>query len=125
MFDIFLKTEQTSSVLQLQGRFDHSARKTFFSAIKKAEEAQPEQIILDLSGVRFIDSAPIGWIVSVFHRLRRQSQAVQLILAGQQGWIDESLKSINLERLIPTVGSVEEALVVPPSQNSSGQSSLS
>ena len=120
MFNILLKTEKKVSILQLQGRFDFNTHDTFFSAIKNAEETHPQHIVLDLSQVRFIDSAPIGWIVAVFHRLRRQSPAVRVTLAGQQGEIDETLQCINLERLIPTVGSVEEALVLPPSYDSSG-----
>ena len=106
-------TEKGVSILQLQGRFDYTTRVTFFSAIKNAKETQPQHIILDLSKITFIDSAPISWIVTTFHQLK-QSPAIRFTLAGQQGWIDESLKSINLQRLIPTVDSIEEALALTP-----------
>lgn len=125
MFTMTQKTKEKVSILQLQGRFDYTKRQEFFSAIKNAEETQPKHIILDLSQLNSIDSAPIGWMVTIFHQLRRQSQHVQFTLAGQRGGVDASLKCINLERLIPTVGSVDEALVLPPSYSSSEQPSLS
>jgi anti-anti-sigma factor len=104
-------------VLRLEGRFDFLAMDTFLPALSQAETLPHSgHIILDLHQLTFIDSMAIGRIVGTRQRLQRES--IRLTLAGQTGYVDTALKAIKLEAIIPTVGSVEEGLALPPSNDS-------
>jgi anti-anti-sigma factor len=100
-------------VLHLKGRFDFHAMDGFMAALTQSEKAyRPRHIILDLHDLTFIDSMAIGRLVGTRQRLQRES--IRLTLAGQTGYVDTALKAIKLEAIIPTVGSVEEGLALPP-----------
>jgi len=100
-------------VLCLEGRFDFHAMDTFLTALSQTEKLHnPHHIILDLHQLTFIDSMAIGRLVGTWHRLQRE--AVRFTLASQTDYVDTTLKGINLEAMIPTVATVEDALALPP-----------
>jgi len=100
-------------VLHLEGRFDFHATDKFLFALSHAENpSQPPHIILALQQLTFIDSMAIGRLVGTWQRLQRNS--IRLTLAGQSGYVNTALKEINLEAMIPTVTTVNDALALPP-----------
>ncbi len=112
MLQISTHVEQGAVILHLSGRFDFHVMEHFLSALDNAEVTHsPQHVILDLSEVTFIDSMAIGRVVTIWHRLKEK--AIRLTLAGQRGHVDTELQNINLHAMIPTVKTVEEALVLP------------
>ncbi len=113
MLHVSTKVEQGAIVLELSGRFDFHVMEKFVSALEHAETTHlPQHVVLDLSQVNFMDSMAIGRIVSTYQRLQQAS--IRLTLAGQHGEVDTALKGINLEAIVPTVATVEDALTVLP-----------
>ena len=107
------EVQQEAVILHLEGRFDFHAIDKFSTALSQAETThKPRHIILEMRQVTFIDSMAIGRLVGTRQRLSRHS--VRFTLVGQTGYVDTALKEINLERMIPTVSSLEEALALPP-----------
>jgi len=111
------KVEQGAVVLELSGRFDFHVMEHFLSAMEHAETThRPRHVILDLNQVTFIDSMAIGRLVTTCQRLNRAS--IRFTLAGQKGEVDTALRDIKFETMVPTVGTVEDALALPPWQHS-------
>ncbi|MDR4494308.1 MAG: STAS domain-containing protein [Nitrospirales bacterium] len=99
-------------VLHLEGRFDYHSMDTFLPALSQAEKSpNPPHIVLALHNVIFIDSMAIGRLVGTWHRLRRDG--IRFTLTGQVGYVDDALKLMKLEAMIPTVKTVEDALAMP------------
>ena len=113
MLHVSTKVEQGAIVLELSGRFDFHVMEKFVSALEHAETTHlPQHVVLDLSQVNFMDSMAIGRIVSTYQRLQQAS--IRLTLAGQHGEVDKALKGINMEAIVPTVATIENALTVLP-----------
>jgi anti-anti-sigma factor len=64
--------------------------------------------IFDLTGVPFIDSMGIGWIVTEYARCK--GRGVRLIAAGATPHVTEVLRLTNVDTLIPMAATVEDAL---------------
>ena len=109
MLHVSTKVEQGAVVLELSGRFDFHVMEKFVSALDQAKESHlPQYVVLDVSQVNFIDSMAIGRIVATYKRLKKS--AIRLALAGQHGEVDDALKAINLDAMVPTFATVEEAI---------------
>ncbi|MCA9468056.1 MAG: STAS domain-containing protein [Nitrospira sp.] len=109
--DIKSEVYPEAVVLHLQGRFDFKAINTFATALAQAEKIHsPRRIILNLHTLTFIDSMAIGRLVGTWHKLKQDN--IRLILAGQTGYINTTLTDIQLEKILPTVETVEEALTL-------------
>ncbi|HUL32250.1 MAG TPA: STAS domain-containing protein [Candidatus Eisenbacteria bacterium] len=71
----------------------------------RAEAAQ--RMVLDLSGVNFLDSAGVGALVSLF--VSRRNQGKQFGLAALQPQASAVVRVAGLQNLLPIYKTVEEA----------------
>jgi anti-sigma B factor antagonist len=67
----------------------------------------PSAVILDITGVPYMDSAGIGAIINYFVHLRKRS--VKLTVAGINGRVIELFKLTGADTVIPITATVEEA----------------
>lgn len=77
------------------------------------ETMRPEpatHLVLDMSGVSFLDSAGIGALVSIF--VTRRNNGKSLALAGLTEQGNAALQVAGLTRLFPVYPTVESALAV-------------
>jgi ABC-type transporter Mla MlaB component len=72
-----------------------------------ADDAPPPLNIFDMTDVPYLDSAGLGIIVR--HYVRCKSKGGRLIVAGAVPRILDLFKMTKVDRLIPTVATVEEA----------------
>ncbi len=71
-------------------------------------ERAPGRIVLDLSGLAFINSVGLGGIIAAHVRCHRQNRTIALAAPSPE--ILELLRLTNLTRLFPVYDSVEAAL---------------
>jgi anti-anti-sigma factor len=65
-------------------------------------------LILDLSHASYVESPGYRWLVRQVKQL--ESHGKRLVIAGASESVDRALKLLRLERLIPVVSNVKEAL---------------
>ena len=94
--------------LTIRGRFDFNARHEFKPAIQECYDSKKHNIILDLGGVTFIDSAGLALI----HRciMDSQTQNVNVTLANPKQQVHDILELCNMNHYIssPTVALAPE-----------------
>jgi anti-anti-sigma factor len=92
-------------VIRLDGKLSLETVHNFVQTIR-AETAT--QLILDMSGVAFLDSAGVGALVQIFVHRRNLGQAFDLTGLTKQG--NAVIQVAGLSKLLPIHASVAEAL---------------
>lgn len=92
--------------MQLKGKLSLETVHNFIQTLRPEPAAH---LVLDMSGVSFLDSAGVGALVQLF--VHRRSAGKGFALAGltQQG--NAVMQVAGLTKLLPIHASVEEALV--------------
>ena len=93
------------AVIQLHGRLSLETVSNFLQTVRP-ESA--EELILDMSGVKFLDSAGLGALVQLFVHRRGKGQSFALAALTQQA--NAVMQVAGVLKLLPTYGSVNEAL---------------
>ena len=92
-------------VLRLNGKL---ALETVHNFIQTVRAEAAKQLILDMGGVSFLDSAGVGALVQVFVHRRNLGQAFALTALSKQS--SAVVQVAGLTKLLPIHASVEEAL---------------
>jgi len=66
-------------VLRVEGELDLSTCEELEAAIREAEGSNPPTLVLDLSGVTFLDSMGLGTLVKADERARAQGRRLLLV----------------------------------------------
>ena len=64
-------------------------------------------LIFDLSGLSFIDSAGVGMVMMCFGKLKKSGGA--LLVAGAKGYVEDTLKMTRVNEVLPLFPDVETA----------------
>jgi anti-sigma B factor antagonist len=94
------------SVYQLKGKLGLETVKGFIPKLR-AEPAP--HVVLDMSGVNFLDSAGVGALVSLF--VSRRNQGKSFALAALTPQATAVVTVAGLQKLLPVFKTVEEASV--------------
>jgi len=93
------------TVMRLDGKLSLETVHNFIQTLRAEPAAK---LILDLSGVSFLDSAGVGALVQIFVHRRNQGQTFALAgLTLQSGAV---IQVAGLSKLLPIYASVEAAL---------------
>lgn len=95
-------------VVSVAGRLDTGTAPEFESKCQAWLNEGNVRVILDLSGLEYISSAGLRSVISTAKRAKGGGGA--LILSGATGLVQEVLAVSGFDRLLPTFGSVENAL---------------
>jgi anti-sigma B factor antagonist len=95
-------------VSRLSGKLSLETVHDFISTMR-AEPAS--RLVLDMSGVSFLDSAGVGALVSLFVSRRNHGKTLALAALTQQG--TAVMQVSGLLKLLPVYPSVEKALAEP------------
>ncbi|HEY8592028.1 MAG TPA: STAS domain-containing protein [Sphingomicrobium sp.] len=87
-------------------RLDAAATPAFKQALDSGLSTDVRAVILDASGLAFVDSTGLGAIVGVMKRL---PEGATLVIAGAQAPLKRLLQITSLDRLFRQFDSVEEA----------------
>src|SRR5258706_5313685 len=92
-------------VMQLKGKLSLETVHNFIQTLRPEPAAH---LVLDMSGVSFLDSAGVGALVSLFVHRRHSGQSFALAALTQQGMA--VLQVAGLAKLLPNFPTVEAAL---------------
>lgn len=93
-----------TNVTRLDGKLTLETVHNFISTVRADNSPQ---LVLDMSGVSFLDSAGVGALVQIFVHRRAQNQAFALAALPKQS--DAVMTVAGIKKLIPTYESVEQA----------------
>lgn len=105
-----LSSELRNNVLVVhvaEKRVDASKAPAFKDEMTKCIESGPNQVVLDLSGVDFIDSSGLGAIVSC---LKRVGPAGSLAIAGASGAVSRLFTLTRMDRVFALHETVDAAV---------------
>jgi len=75
--------------------------------LQQTRSIADEKLVLDMSGVSFMDSAGVGALVQLFVHRRNQSKSLAVAALTPQG--NAVMQVAGLMKLIPTFATVEQA----------------
>lgn len=101
-------TNGNNLVTRLNGKLSLETVHNFIQTLRPEPAAH---LVLDMSGVSFLDSAGVGALVSIFVSRRNHGKSLALAGLTQQG--TAVLQVAGLTKLIPTFPTVEAALGTP------------
>jgi anti-sigma B factor antagonist len=73
-YEVDVRGEPPVAVMTLQGRIDHEAMNSLTNAYESAVVADPKVILLDFTGVDYINSTGIALIVGLLGRARAEGR---------------------------------------------------
>ena len=100
-----LSSNREMTVIRLEGRLILENVSCFLPAMR-AERASA--LVLDMSDVRFMDSAGVGALVQIF--VHRRGQGQEFLIAGLTQQARAVLEVAGLLKLLPTYESVQAAI---------------
>jgi anti-sigma B factor antagonist len=98
-------SNETNLVTRLSGRLSLETVHNFIQTLRPEPTAN---LVLDMSGVSFLDSAGVGALVSLFVHRRNHGQSFAIASLTQQGMA--VLQVAGLVKLLPNFPTVEAAL---------------
>lgn len=99
--------EQGAAVVQLNGEIDLRTSPQMRSALLTLLDEKPGRIILDLSGVTYIDSSGVGTIVELKRRALHDENKV--VLVGLQPRVRSLFEITRLDKFFTITDSIDEA----------------
>lgn len=97
-FDVKLSVENGAATLSLRGRFDFSQYSTFKEEQTRIMDKESvKEIILDFSGLDYLDSAALGILLVLLDRAKERGQSVTIRRAT--GVVREILDVAHFERM--------------------------
>src|SRR5215831_5306271 len=98
------RTNGAPSVAKLDGRLVLETVNQFLQTMRP--QSSPD-LVIDMSGVSFLDSAGVGALVQLF--VHRRNQGQKFALAGLTGQATAVMQVSGLVKLLPIYASVAEA----------------
>lgn len=93
-----LSTERGASILRIEGELDANSVVELRPIISKIGEEVPSQVIVDLSGLRLIDSSGVGAIVALFKVVRAYGGTLDVVGVRDQPLA--ILRLLHLDRVL-------------------------
>jgi len=95
---VFNKTVTGDVVnVEIKGQLDSMTAPDLRSSFEVIVQERPKKVVLDLSGLRLIDSSGVGAIVSLFKQVRATGSAFEVV--GVQGQPRSIFQVLRLDRV--------------------------
>lgn len=95
------------AVVRPQGRLDMQSAGELRQELSRLAERGRDRLVLDLDGVRFMDSSGLGAIISGLKAARQAGGDLRIARANEQ--VRLVLQLTSLDQVLPPYASVEEA----------------
>jgi anti-sigma B factor antagonist len=84
MTTLSLETREEAGQVRiaLVGELDLSSALTFDEEVRRAEERRPKTLVIDLSGLKFLDSTGLRLILSAQARARKRGMRLAIVEGG-------------------------------------------
>jgi anti-sigma B factor antagonist len=107
--DVTFEHESDVLVARLVGELDMSNAEDLGSAVLDATPNDAIGVILDLSGVQYLDSAGIYVVFGMRSRLRARGQSLRLTVPGGSP-VEDALRLAGVQRHVEVVETVERGI---------------
>ena len=97
-----------SVILDLVGELTYVNRATFKASVERSKAYGVRHLILNMHGVRFLDSSALGTLALLTQSLSANRSTIGLL--NPQSYVKEILTLANLHQLLPVYHSEQEAL---------------
>lgn len=113
-FGIEVSDRDGCVVVAVRGEVDLATAPALKSRLLDLVTAGVTEIVVDLSNTEFLDSTGLGAVVAAYKRVRAHDGHLKLVATSSR--VKRVFEITNLDRVVPIVGSVEEAcaLTVEP-----------
>ena len=98
-------SNESTTIYRAKGKLSLETVSNFIQQLRPNEAAQ---LILDMNGVNFLDSAGVGALVSLF--VSRRNQGKVLALAALPSQAKAVVMVAGLHNMLPIYGTVEDAV---------------
>ncbi|GJL49496.1 STAS domain-containing protein [Candidatus Nitrospira salsa] len=96
-----LTTENKRTIITLWGRLDSRRREEFLTAFQLAQEANTEEIVIDLQKVSFIDSTAVGLLIVAHQKCQHPPKDLRLCVI--EGSVKQTLDFLKITDIIPGI----------------------
>jgi anti-sigma B factor antagonist len=107
-FDVKVSHRPGTPVLEVWGEIDVASAPQFHASISELIESVPEIVVVDLSGVSFIDSTGLGVLVSAETQVRDAGKSLRLVVTQPQ--IMKLLELTGLDEVFTVLSSTNDAV---------------
>lgn len=109
LIEVNKKVENGIFIFEFTGELDETnADKTFKSIYTQIWEFEGKNIILNLSGLKYLNSKSIGYIADVFSNI--EDAEGKMYISNCTDWVKDILELVWITTIIPTVDDVKEAI---------------
>ncbi|MBW3555772.1 MAG: STAS domain-containing protein [Actinobacteria bacterium] len=108
MFAIRIEMLGSTAICRVQGDADAANAPALRECVVALTEYR--KVILDFSGVAFIDSAGLGCLIAGVRRIRAADGDV--VLCSARRAVHRVLQTVGMDRVLPIVATIDEALAV-------------
>lgn len=109
LIEVNKKIENGIFIFEFTGELDETnADKTFKSIYSQIWEFEGKNIILNLSGLKYLNSKSIGYIADVFSNI--EDAEGKMYISNCTDWVKDILELVWITTIIPTVDDVKEAI---------------
>ena len=98
----------SSIILDLVGELTYANRSAFKAAVERSKQAGCRHLILNMEGVRFLDSSALGMLALLSQSLKASQGMASLL--NPQTYVREIITLANLHRMLPVYNSEQDAL---------------
>ena len=105
--DVSATQEQGVTIVHLSGEIDLHTSPQLRDRLLNLIDRKPQRIILDLSGVGYVDSSGVGTIVELKRRAMRTDSKV--VLVGLQARVRSLFEITRLDKFFTITDNIDEA----------------
>ena len=98
-FQIVVERDGTVAVLRLTGEMDISCEDAFAATVRTCIHDGARDVLVDLSGLTFIDSSGLRMLIELWDRSR--DDGVDLSMLQGTGQVRRTMEIAGLDRLLP------------------------
>lgn len=110
--EVIERDEQGRSVISVSGEVDLLTAPVLRERMTASVESADGGMVLDLSGVTFLDSSGLGVILGAHRRLRERDRSLQLVATAPA--VIKILTLTGLDKVFDVHDSVDDALAASP-----------
>ena len=95
-------------ILDLAGELTYTNRAVFKTAVERTKQVGCRHLIINMEGVRFLDSSALGMLALLSQSLKASQGMVSLL--NPQSYVKEIITLANLHRMLPVYTTEQDAL---------------
>lgn len=101
------EVKETYQIFRLVGQLDAFSEGQFRKVVGAAIDAKPNNIILDLSKIDFVDSSGLGALVQLVKKAQTSQGTLQIVTNAR---VTQTVKLVRLEKFLSLRPSMDEAI---------------